>query len=155
MTSDAMRTGAVGSDDWSLADPPEGLWGPVRVLLAEDDDELRWALAEVFRHSGYDVTAVSNGAKLVDALAGCLLPGGRPPDVVITDMRMPGFNGLRVLEGFRAAGWPTPFIVITAFGDEETRRRAKRAGATAFLDKPIDPLELEEAVRSAVAERSM
>jgi CheY-like chemotaxis protein len=119
--------------------------------LAEDDDELRWALADLLRRGGYDVEAVANGAKLVDELAACLLPGGRPPDVIVTDIRMPAFNGLRVLEGFRAAGWSTPFILITAFGDDALRARAERAGATALLEKPFLPEELEAIVRHAVS----
>lgn len=127
------------------------LWCPVRVLLAEDDDDLRWALADLLRRAGYDVDAVANGARLVDELAACLLPGGRPPDVIITDVRMPAFNGLRVLEGFRAAGWSTPFILITAFGDDATRSRAQRAGATALLEKPFPAEQLEALVREAVS----
>lgn len=123
-----------------------------RVLLAEDDYDIRLSLCELLRGQGYMVTEVSDGAALLDALASSLLIDRTtpPPDAVVSDVRMPGFNGLSVLEGLRWAGWMTPFIVITAFGDEQSKARADEVGATAFFEKPIDYHALEEVLDEVV-----
>lgn len=125
-----------------LADelPAEGLAQQKRVLLAEDDDEVRWALADFLRDEGYHVVAVPSGAALLEHLGAAFLLEQRdqPPDVIVTDVRMPGVGGMRLLEGVRARGWQVPVIIISAFGDPETRQQAFRLGASAFLDKPLD-----------------
>lgn len=123
-----------------------------RVLVAEDDDDIRFGLVELLRSQGYQVIPLRDGAALLDALASSLLldRSSPPPDLVVSDVRMPGFNGLSILEGLRFAGWLTPFIIITAFGDEESKKRAERVGATAFFDKPLDLATLEKVVADAV-----
>jgi CheY-like chemotaxis protein len=130
---------------------------PFRLLIAEDDDEIRWCLVDLFAQRGFELHAVPNGVELLDYLASSiLLDRSKPaPDVIISDIRMPGMNGLGILEGLRGAGWMTPVILVTAFGDGETRSRAMRIGATGFFDKPLDLPELREAVvRAAITERS-
>jgi DNA-binding NtrC family response regulator len=62
----------------------------------------------------------------------------RPPDVLVSDVRMPGLGGLDVLRGLRHCEWANPVILITAFGDEATHLEAVRLGAAAVLDKPFD-----------------
>lgn len=126
-----------------------------RLLLAEDDDEIRWSLVDLFTGRGFDVLSVPSGAELLDYIASSmLLEHNRPvPDVIVSDIRMPGFNGLSILEGLRDAGWPIPFILVTAFGDAETRERALLAGATAYFDKPLDLAKLEAAVMRAAESR--
>ena len=59
-------------------------------------------------------------------------------DLVISDIRMPVLTGLEILDGSRAIEGFPPFILITAFGDEETRDNAYRAGAVAWFEKPFD-----------------
>jgi DNA-binding NtrC family response regulator len=122
-----------------------------RVLLAEDDDELRWALAELLRGSGYDVTPVANGKALLEHLGSALLmqQNPNPSDVIITDIRMPGLSGLQLLEGMRSQKGRIPVIVMSAFADDETRERVLSMGAAAFLEKPIDHLELARAIDHA------
>jgi CheY-like chemotaxis protein len=135
----------------------ESLNPPPRVLIAEDDEEIRWGLAELLESRGCVVFEAQNGTQLLDYLASSMLLSKlRPiPDVIVSDIRMPGFNGLSILEGLRGAGWMTAFILLTAFGDEATRERALAMGATAFLDKPIDLERLEdEVIRAARAERA-
>jgi CheY-like chemotaxis protein len=130
---------------------------PPRVLLAEDDDDIRWGLAELLMKRRCVVFEAKNGTQLLDYLASSmLLSKMRPiPDVIVSDIRMPGFNGLSILEGLRGAGWMTSFILLTAFGDTATRERALAMGATAFFDKPIDLDRLEEEViRAARIERT-
>jgi len=119
-----------------------------RILLAEDDEEIRRALESLLSFDGYDVRAVDNGGELMDYLSSWILgdTDEAPADVIITDIRMPGFNGLSILEGLRARGWTLPVIVISAFADREIRERVQRLGGAVFLAKPFEPGDLERAV---------
>jgi DNA-binding response OmpR family regulator len=120
---------------------------PLRILLAEDDREMRRLLATSLREEGFDVIAASDGNRLLEQIGSHILSPGRDPvDLVISDVRMPGRSGLEVLAGLRGADWATPFIIITAFGDEETHAEARRLGAVAVFDKPFDLDDFKTAV---------
>jgi CheY-like chemotaxis protein len=126
---------------------------PIRVLLAEDDHEVRCALAEALRGLGYDVLDVSDGASVKKIIDECVFldaPRLRV-DVLVTDLRMPRFDGLSLLTYLDDVGFAVPAIVITAFGDRETRKAAGACGATAVIDKPIDLDELDRSLRRALA----
>jgi CheY-like chemotaxis protein len=120
----------------------------VRVLLAEDDQDVRYGLARILSIDGYEVHAVASGAELLDALAAWILSEEKEPpaDVIVTDVRMPGFNGLNIVEGLRANGWDQPVVVMSAFGDDTMRERIRKMGGVEFLEKPFDPEELEKAL---------
>ena len=124
----------------------------VRVILAEDDPDIREGAAQLLRRGGFEVTTAASGTELLDRLAGGVLRDGdgRSADVIVTDVRMPGCNGLNVVEGLRAAGWQQPVIVITAFADAAIRERVRRLASTALLPKPFAPEALEAAVAFAV-----
>lgn len=125
-----------------------------RMLLAEDDDDVRWCLSTVFEIDGFRVAAVSNGVEFLEEIASTMLLEKRwlAPDVIVTDIRMPGFNVLNIIEGLRAAGWHTPVMVISAFGDTQMRERVRELSAE-FFEKPLDIDELERAVVRAVADK--
>ncbi len=118
---------------------------PIRILLAEDDDDLRTALARLLAFDGYEVRSVRNGAEMLDVLAGWIVTEDvlAPTDVIVTDVRMPGFDGLNIVEGLRATGWERPIVVMTAFADETTRQRIVGLKDVVFLPKPFDPQLLE------------
>jgi DNA-binding response OmpR family regulator len=118
-----------------------------KILLAEDDDEMRRMLVSALRRDGHVVEEASNGMDLL-AKAGRSLLGfvGVPIDLVITDVCMPGFSGLEVLAALRETAPALRVIVITAFGSRDTRDEAARLGASAFFEKPFDPAELRAAV---------
>jgi len=121
----------------------EGRPAAARVLLAEDDREMRELLATLLRRDGYDVLEAHSGFNMLEEIGVLLQRGETPPvDLIVSDQRMPGFLGLEVLSGIRDAGWNIPFILITGFGDRETHQEAERLGATAVLDKPFDVDEL-------------
>ncbi len=124
-----------------------------RLLLAEDDDELRWALTEVFEELGFEVRSLMRGDQLLERIAFSLLveDDGRSPDVIVTDVRLPSFNGLEVIEGMRRAGWKTPVLVVSAFGDAALRRRIASLGHAEFFAKPIDVDALVAAIERLVA----
>jgi CheY-like chemotaxis protein len=118
-----------------------------QILLAEDHRETRALLASTLRAQGYDVVEVANGYEFVGVISEAWLRRStRFPDLVITDIRMPGPSGLRVIESLRKTYWAIPVIVITAFGDAETHAEASRLGAHAVIDKPFDPERLKEKV---------
>jgi DNA-binding NtrC family response regulator len=125
----------------------------LRVLLAEDDDDLRWALSDLLKTDGYDVVAVADGRALLEHLGAAMLLEQRdaPPDLIISDIRMPGLTGMQLLECVRNRGWSTPVVLISAFGDDDTRRQAQALGATAFLGKPIDMNELQTVIQRVVS----
>jgi len=117
---------------------------PGRVLLAEDDLELRSLIAMVLRRNGFQVEMATDGSEALERLASTVLgrTSGRSPDLLITDYRMPKFDGLDVIEALRLVGVRTPIILITAFGDAATHARAEALGVTAVLDKPFDLQDL-------------
>jgi DNA-binding response OmpR family regulator len=123
-----------------------------RVLLAEDDAELRNALIELLGRAGFVVEAVSSGIGLVTRIGDALLQGeSSPVDAIVTDVRMPGCSGLSVAEGLRANGWPTPIVVISAFGDDDMRGRVERMGNAWLLEKPFDAALLGTILSDAIA----
>jgi CheY-like chemotaxis protein len=119
-----------------------------RVLVAEDEEELRELVATVLRRDGYEVITARDGTELLDQLASARLAEerGATIDLIISDVKMPGWTGLQVLEGIRATDWATPVILITGFGDRHIRREADRLGVAAFFDKPFDVDDLRTAV---------
>ena len=109
-----------------------------RVLLSEDDSEMRAYLAVALRSDGYDVTTCADGARLIEYLGATRASGEGGFALVVSDIRMPGLSGLQVLE--RLQEWQSfpSVILITAFGDEKTHARARELGAKAVIDKPFD-----------------
>jgi len=122
-----------------------------RILLAEDDYDMRKLLTWSLRRSGYEVIECPDGVHLLDHVR-TFFPPAEPEDLdlIISDIRMPGVTGLEVLEGTREYKEFPPIILITAFGDEETHDQARRLGAAAMFDKPFDIDELLAKVREIV-----
>jgi CheY-like chemotaxis protein len=121
-----------------------------RILLAEDDADLRELIAATLRRDGWEVLAFANALELLDCVEGH--GSWRAPvefELVISDVRMPGVSGLSLLEGLRE--WRPPgelrLILISAFGDEALHREAQRLGAAVLLDKPFELSELVARVR--------
>ena len=124
---------------------------PPRILLAEDDAEMRKMLAEILEGEGYEVVQVEDGYELLDELAAQILcEEPESFDLVLSDIRLPGCSGLQVLGGLRDGDWLTPFLFITAFGDEATHAEAYRLGGV-VLDKPFALDDLLDQVRRLVS----
>jgi two-component system, response regulator, stage 0 sporulation protein F len=121
---------------------------PIRVFLAEDDAEMRSMIASALRRDGHFVLEARDGPALLLEL-GHAYWGDLPdptPTVVISDLRMPGRDGLTILRGLRQHAWCPAFILITGFGDEAIHREAANLGAHAVFDKPFDLDQLRAAV---------
>ena len=136
--------------------PPSSTWrsahatphprhDPARVLVAEDDTEMRRLVVEALRKDGYDVTEVADGGRLLVELAHQVTTNYEQVDLIVSDVRMPICSGLQIIEALRTAHCATPIILMTAFGDDATRARASLAGALLF-DKPFDLDELRATV---------
>ena len=124
-----------------------------RVLVAEDDDELRELVALLLRAQGHQVLSVSNGTQMLRELAQASVQ--RFPrdafDLIVTDVRMPGVTGLEAITRLREVGYSTPVITMTAFPDDELRRRAHQLDML-VLDKPFKLADLRDASRYFLGE---
>jgi two-component system response regulator (stage 0 sporulation protein F) len=125
-----------------------------RLLLAEDDAELRAFLAERFRAAGFEVVEAEDGTGVVECLAETIVDTRQRAsfDLLISDIRMPGLTAFEVLRNAQRALRSTPVILITAFGDRRTRDRAHFLGAAAVFDKPLDVDDLIGAARRLLLE---
>ena len=128
----------------------ESTKSPARLLLAEDDFELRELLACVLRADGHEVVEARDGNELWALLNREDGAGVAPFSLVVSDVRMPGLTAFDVLSRLQRALSDTPVILITAFGDHSTHSRAFHLGANRVLDKPFDCDELRNAVHDAL-----
>lgn len=122
-----------------------------RVLVAEDDPEMRKLVVQALRRDGHEILEASDGEQMLLRLAELFDQDATmcSVDVIVTDVRMPMCSGLDVVERLAEARWKVPCILMTAFGDDEVRSRAQSVGAT-LLDKPLSLDELREAVARIV-----
>ncbi|AZK97170.1 MULTISPECIES: response regulator [Streptomyces] len=120
---------------------------PVRVLLADDEELIRYGVRLILRHAdGIEVVGEAvNGEDAVRVAA------ETRPDVALVDIRMPVLDGLAAIEGLLALRPQPRVVMLTTFGDEENVTVALRAGAAGFLLKDEGPQELIRAVRAASA----
>jgi CheY-like chemotaxis protein len=121
---------------------------PPRVIIAEDEPDVRQLVAVALRGLGYEIIEARSGGELLDQLGDGLLSGdpAARPDIIISDIRMPGLTGMEILAGLRQAEWPTVIVLMTAYADRHTREEAARLGANAFFEKPFDIDDLMTAV---------
>ncbi len=139
---------AIGTPDSSVTPSPKA-----RLLLAEDDFELRELLACVLRADGHEVVEARNGNELWSLLHADDPSGEEPFALVVSDVRMPGLTAFDVLSRLQRSLSNTPVILITAFGDQTTHLRALRLGASRVFDKPFDCDDLRVAVHETLSER--
>jgi two-component system response regulator AtoC len=120
-----------------------------RILIVEDKDSLRSMLEEMLGSEGLTVTGVGSGSQAVERLR-----GGERFDLVLTDWRLPGADGLAVLDAAIALDPTMPVIVMTAYGSIETAVSAMKHGAEDFITKPVDPDLLRLLVSRAIERRA-
>jgi len=118
---------------------------PKKILIVEDDEEMRALLKDFFLEEGFETDSVSNGSEAFRKLV------KESFALVITDIRMPGLTGLDILPGIRKLQPEVPIIAITAFGSEDIRQRALERGATAYLEKPVHFYKLKEIIHEAIS----
>ena len=118
-----------------------------RILVVEDDPAMRRLLAETLREDGHQVQVVSSGLAAVDELHAAVNGGDRIPDVLVSDLRMPGYSGLDTVRRLRELGCEMYVFLMTAFGSDELRTEAYELGVLEVFDKPFDVSELLAAIR--------
>jgi two-component system response regulator HydG len=120
-----------------------------RVLVVDDHPPSAQALAEALADLGYDAVTAGSGAEALASVREA------PVDVVITDLRMDGMDGVALLRELRAHDPGLPVILVTAYATVERAVEATRAGAFCFLTKPLKLAEVEVQVRHAVGVRRL
>lgn len=120
-----------------------------RIVLVEDDDNFREALAERLRLGGLDVAAFASAEAALKTL------NDRFEGVVVTDLRMPGLDGRGLVERLTAIDPDLPVVMMTGHGDIAEAVEAMRRGAYDFLAKPFAPERLMESLRRALDKRSL
>ncbi|MDQ2980327.1 MAG: sigma-54 dependent transcriptional regulator, partial [Acidobacteriota bacterium] len=120
-----------------------------RILIVEDKDSLRTMLEEMLKAEGLTVTGVGSGSQAVERLR-----RGDRVDLVLTDWRLPGADGLAVLDAAIALDPTLPVLVMTAYGSIETAVEAMKHGAEDFITKPVDPDLLRLRVGRAIERRT-
>ncbi len=119
------------------------------VLIVDDEASVRTSLSGWFKRDGYDVAAAEN------AIAALNLLRGRPYDVVLLDIKMPGMDGMDLQERIHQIDPRLAVIMMTAFASVETAVRALKQGAFDYVTKPVDPDELSHLVRRAMEQRRL
>jgi len=120
-----------------------------RILIVDDQPDLRLLVRLTFEGQGYDVAEAPNGEA---ALAAC---ASRAPDAVLLDVMMPGIDGYEVCRRLKAdPRLGQALVVLMTAGHQETERvRAREAGADLYVAKPFSPAQLLELVRSQLVAR--
>jgi len=113
-----------------------------RILVIEDDGEMRNLLKDFLKREGHEVDSADNGSEAFRDLA------KQSFDLIITDIRMPGLSGLDILPGIKKLQPQASIIVITAFGSDEVCQKAFERGASVYLRKPIDLPNLGTLIRN-------
>ena len=115
------------------------------VGIVDDDASLRRSLGNLLMSTGLRVETFASAESFLESDhrngIGC----------VVLDVRLTGMSGIELLRHLVATGSAIPAIMLTAHGDDETRRRSLEAGAVAFLEKPVRSATLLDAVRAALA----
>ncbi|MGB7247618.1 MAG: response regulator, partial [Phormidesmis sp.] len=153
--SDIEQPSATVDHDLSL--PPEVVGNQAerdlkgsQVLVVDDNPDLRAYVSSVLQREGYQVIVAEQGA------AGLAMATKHSPDLIITDLMMPGVNGLEMIERIRRdinlQG--IPIVLLTAKADEGTRLAGVEQGADAYLSKPFNDRELLAEVRNLLALKS-
>ncbi|MCU0241197.1 MAG: sigma-54 dependent transcriptional regulator [Vicinamibacteria bacterium] len=121
----------------------------VRVVVIDDELNAAAALETLLTEDGYDVARANDGR------AGLVLLEKFDPDIVLTDLRMPGMDGLDLLSRIKEIRPDTMVILMTAFGTVKTAVRAMKLGAEDYLSKPIDVEELELVIKKTIEKKHL
>jgi CheY-like chemotaxis protein len=121
-----------------------GADGSRTVLIVDDDPDMMETCARILRSNGHECLTAAGGREALDLLR------SRRLDLILADLRMPEMDGLTLLAHARRLAPQVPVVIITAYGSQDTARRAREAGAAAYLAKPFGISELQEVVARAL-----
>ena len=115
-----------------------------KVLVVDDDPVVSKSFDRVLSNKGYEVVTAQNAAEALERIR------LSEYDMVFTDIRMPGMDGVELAETVKARRPWTPVVIVTGFGTKENEQRAKAAGVSAFLHKPLSPEMIEGSAANAL-----
>ena len=118
-----------------------------KVLVVDDDPVVGKSFDRVLSGKGYAVITARNGQEALNKLE------AEDYDVVFTDIKMPGMNGLEVAERVKAKRPWLPVVIVTGYGTPANEARAEAAGVSGFLRKPLSPEMIEGSTQKAVLEK--
>jgi type II secretory ATPase GspE/PulE/Tfp pilus assembly ATPase PilB-like protein/ActR/RegA family two-component response regulator len=136
-TAEVQPTGTSLASEFELLEPVETDERPRRleakVLLVDDEDQLRRVMKDLLERDGYEVTEAADGVEALDQV------DRHAPDIIVLDLNLPGLDGYGVLSHLRSrpATQNIPVVVLTALGDEDSEVRVFELGADDFLSKPF------------------
>jgi CheY-like chemotaxis protein len=117
-----------------------------QVLVVDDDPVVGKSFNRVLSPKGYVVVTAENAAQALEKMR------EQEYDVVFSDIKMPGMSGIELAEEIKARRPWTPVVIVTGYGSAENQARAKAAGVSAFLNKPLSPEMIEESAAHAMLE---
>ncbi len=128
--------------------------GPLSILLVDDEAQILETTQLMLELDGHQVTTADGGAEALELLRESAEPG-EPGiyDIVLTDLGMPGMNGLQLLAAIRAAGYALPCLLVTGWGAELAGTDVEAAGAQAVLPKPFSVQQLRQALAAVLPVR--
>jgi CheY-like chemotaxis protein len=118
-----------------------------KVLVVDDDPVVGKSFQRVLSSRGYAVVTASDGAEALCKIA------AEQYDAVFTDIRMPGMDGIAVAESIKASQPWLPVVIVSGYATTENETRARAAGVSAVLHKPLSPEMIEDSARVAMLER--
>jgi DNA-binding NtrC family response regulator len=116
-----------------------------KVLVVDDDPVVGQSFDRVLSRKGYAVITAANGDEALAKLA------TETYDIVFTDLRMPGMDGLEVAEQVKARQPWTPVVIVTGYGSKPSEDRARALGVAEFLNKPLSPEMIEDSAAKALS----
>ena len=116
----------------------------IRVLVVDDNEVFRRPLQRALEAAGFEVVAVPSAEDALEALHGSTV------DVLLTDHRLPGMDGVQLITRIKATHPALAIIVMTAYGTIESAVEARRAGADDYLEKPFEVPDLLRALQRAL-----
>ncbi|MBN2532304.1 MAG: response regulator [Spirochaetales bacterium] len=120
-----------------------------RILVVDDEEILRNLIVKFMKKEGYEPIEASDGKSAIE------LYRITNPQVVLSDVRMPGMDGITLLQKVKSIDPQAIFILMTGYGDEETVLEALRAGATNFFKKPFNFKEVSDVINSVIRHKMM
>ena len=114
-----------------------------RVMLVDDEGSVRLSWNRYLSQQGFEVTTADDGANAISKLQ------AEQVDVVVSDLRMPGVDGVQLLQWIHDERPNTQFILLTGFGSEDVEKKVRDLGAFDYLNKPISPDTLAAVVTAA------
>jgi|GraSoiStandDraft_4_1057263.scaffolds.fasta_scaffold511947_1 FixJ family two-component response regulator len=117
---------------------------PVMIAIVDDDEAVRVAMKSLLRSLGYNTSTFGSAKEFLNS------EQVGETSLLITDVQMPGLSGVELQDRLIARGHRIPIIFITAYSDENVRTRAMKAGALAFLTKPVNAEHLLDHLEKAL-----